>query len=112
MSTVGDFRVIRIQHGKREEYLRLMLPLCRQVVLETGTLIYLLHTDHEEPDTVWLYSRFRDRAALEAHRSTPVYAEVMKQIRRLEVVSNLIDVQLVGNKGVPLEPRGMRDLAE
>jgi quinol monooxygenase YgiN len=112
MSTVGDFRVIRVQPGKREEYLRLMQPLCRQVETEAGTLIYLLHTDHDQPDTVWLYARFRDGAALAAHRSTPVFAKVTRDARALEVEADILDVQLVGNKGVPFEPRGMRDLAE
>ena len=112
MSTVGDFRLIQLQPGKRAEYLRLLQPLLRQVEAEAGTLIYLLHTDRDQPDTLWLYARFRDHAALETHRSTPVFAEVTRQIRPLEVAVEALDVQLVGNKGVPFEPRGMRDLRE
>jgi quinol monooxygenase YgiN len=112
MSTVGDFRMTRLRPGKRAEYLRLMQPLCRQVEAEAGTLIYLLHTDRDQPDTVWLYARFRDEGALDAHRSTRVFAEVTRQTGALEAEVDVLDVQLVGNKGVPFEPPGVRALAE
>jgi quinol monooxygenase YgiN len=111
MSTVGEFREIHVQTGKRAEYLRLLEPLCRQVETETGTLIYLLHTDREQPDTVWLYARFRDGGALDAHRASPVFKQVATQARALERAVNDLDVVLIGNKGVLLEPRGMRSVS-
>jgi quinol monooxygenase YgiN len=111
MSTVGEFREIHVQPGRRAEYLRMLQPLCRQVQIEPGTLIYLLHTDRDQPDTVWLYARFRDRAAQEAHHSSRVFERVSSQAQPLEQAVNDLKVELIGNKGVPLDPRGLRSFA-
>ncbi len=111
MSTVGEFREILVQAGKRAEYLLMLRPLCRQVQSEPGTLIYLLHTDRNQPDTVWLYARFRDRAAQQAHHSSRVFEQVSAQARPLEQAVNDLKVELIGNKGVPFEPPGLRSFA-
>lgn len=111
MSTVGQFRQIRLKTGTRDRYLQLQMPLCRCVESEPGSLIYLLHTDKEQPDSVWLYARFRDATALAVHLRSSTYAEVASNCKDLIVSIDDLDVELVGNKGVPAEPPGLRSFA-
>ena len=108
MITVGQFRQIQIKPGRRDEYLNLLKPLCRRVEQEPGTLVYLLHTDRDDPDSVWLYARFRDDEALAAHLSSNAYVETSAQIQSLILSTDDLDVELIGNKGIPSELNGLR----
>jgi quinol monooxygenase YgiN len=105
--TVGIFRQLQIQPGRRDEYLALLEPLCRHVEHEAGTVVYLVHTDREAPDSIWLYCRFSDRTALAAHLASDTYLQVYAKANALIASMEDLDVDLIGNKGIPGEPNGL-----
>lgn len=60
-----------------EEALRWIIP---QVESEEGTLQYILHRAKKEPGTFLFYEKYRDKSALNAHGSTPYFAELFGKI--------------------------------
>jgi quinol monooxygenase YgiN len=65
--------------GEREavaELLRRMVPLSRA---EPGCLQYDAHQDADDGDTFFLFERYADEAALEAHSASPYFQELVVQ---------------------------------
>lgn len=63
--------------GARDQLLAALEPLVGHARDgEEGTLVYIPHTEAEDPDAVWFYELYRDAEALGAHRSSPVMREV------------------------------------
>ena len=56
------------------ELLRRMTPLSRA---EPGCLQYDGHRDPDDPDRFFLYERYADEAALEAHAASPHFRELV-----------------------------------
>ena len=67
---------IPVQEGKFDEVVALfkeMLPKIAQE--EEGTLAYSLNKDQSDPNTVVMIERYRDKAAMDVHASTPYFKE-------------------------------------
>ena len=47
---------------------------------EPGTEAFLVCVDPADDDVVWLYEWFRDEAALEEHRSAPLFHRLMTEL--------------------------------
>lgn len=47
---------------------------------EPGTEAFLVCVDPSDQNVVWLYEWFRDEAALEAHRSAPLFSRLMGEL--------------------------------
>ncbi len=68
-----------VKSGKGEEVaetLRQMLPLVKAG--EPGCLEYRVHRAVESPDVFFLYEVYRDQAAVEAHRNTAHFQELIE----------------------------------
>lgn len=56
--------------GRRDD----LVSACREAVAgasgEEVTVEYRLHTDAKDPDVVWFYERYTDRAAFDSHMSS------------------------------------------
>jgi quinol monooxygenase YgiN len=63
--------------GKRDEALATLGKLVDATEGEPGTVQYLLHTETNEPDTIWFYELYADQAAFEAHSTSATMAEVL-----------------------------------
>jgi len=50
---------------------------------EPGTEAFFLCVDPDDSDVVWLYEWFHDEAALEAHRSAPLFGRLMSELPEL-----------------------------
>ncbi len=64
-----------VQEGKIEkakEYIRLMQENTRR---EPGCRFYVGHQSTENPRKICFYEQYEDRAAVEAHRAAPYFAE-------------------------------------
>lgn len=48
---------------------------------EPGTEAYVVSTDPENPDTVWLHEWFRGEAAVAAHQQAPAFLDLMHTLR-------------------------------
>ena len=43
---------------------------------EDAAEVYVVHVDDDDPNVLWFYELYRDRAGLEAHGRTPAMAEL------------------------------------
>ena len=71
---------MKAKQGKEqemEEALRWIIP---QVESEEGTLQYVLHRAKREPGSFLFYEKYRDKAALTTHGSTPYFAELFAKV--------------------------------
>jgi quinol monooxygenase YgiN len=62
---------IPIKEGKVEEAIAAVKELMVQVAREEGTLLYTLNRDPSSPNTLVIMERYKDKAAFDAHTSTP-----------------------------------------
>lgn len=68
---------VRAGHGDEvEAALREMGALVR--AREPDCLVYEVNRSPDDPDQFLLYERYRDEAALEAHRTTPHFREIVE----------------------------------
>jgi len=72
MSNVTVLAKITAQEGKRDELIAGMAPMMEHVESEPGTLQYILSTDAQDENVVWMYEVYEDQASFEAHGSSDV----------------------------------------
>lgn len=64
---------IPVKEGKMEEAIQAFKDLMVQVAGEEGTLSYTLNRIQASPDTLVVMERYKDKAALDAHSSSPYF---------------------------------------
>jgi quinol monooxygenase YgiN len=67
---MGKFAVIAripLQEGAKDDFVTAFGRAIANAEAEDGTLQYVLHADAEDPDLMWVYELYADRAALDAH---------------------------------------------
>jgi quinol monooxygenase YgiN len=62
---------IPVKEEKREEAVEAFKQLIAEVAKEEGTLSYTLNVSKNEPNTLVVLERYKDKEALKAHSSTP-----------------------------------------
>jgi quinol monooxygenase YgiN len=68
-----------VKHGRGDEVeaaLRRMAPIVKAT--EPGCALYHANRAAENPDIFLLYEHYTDQAALDAHRSTPHFLEIIE----------------------------------
>lgn len=78
MSDIALIAKITARPGARADALAAFVPLLEQAEAEAGTTTYLVHLDADDADVIWMYERYTDSDAREAHRRS----EVMKTAGR------------------------------
>ena len=70
----------RAQAGHEETVRQLLLQAAAAVrAAEPGNLVYTAHQDPKEPAQFFIYEQYADQTALEAHRDSPHYQELVVQ---------------------------------
>ncbi|MBX6314623.1 MAG: antibiotic biosynthesis monooxygenase [Isosphaeraceae bacterium] len=64
-----------IKSGHEEEAVGLFTKLAEATRQEPGCRLYLVHRSMTDPGRFFLYERYDDQAALEAHRAAPHFAQ-------------------------------------
>jgi len=86
--------------NKRDELLDILLESAEQLKGNSDCIHYLIGTS-DEPDAVWVYETWTSK---EAHDAALEPAEAKELIQRamplIADVSNQVDTQLVGGKGL------------
>lgn len=80
MSATGQIVVIarwRMDEARVAEVLELVGTLRQQSLAEPGCLGYEVFRDTNAPGSLLLLERYRDNAAIEAHRQAPHYRELV-----------------------------------
>jgi quinol monooxygenase YgiN len=62
---------IPVKEEKREEAIEAFKQLIAEVAKEEGTLSYSLNVSKNEPNTLVVMERYKDKEALGAHSATP-----------------------------------------
>lgn len=64
-----------VKEGKMDEAVAMIKTLVAEVAKEEGTLIYKFCKDAKKPNTLVVMEAYKDKAALQAHSSTPHFQE-------------------------------------
>jgi quinol monooxygenase YgiN len=76
---LGIIAKLPIKEGKMEEAIQAFKDLMVQVAKEEGTLSYTLNKAQSNPNTLIIMERYKDKAALDAHSSTPYFKAFFAQ---------------------------------
>lgn len=86
--------------GKGDELLAALSSILPTVEDEAGTLVYLLHRDDNDADTIWVYERYTDVDALVTHSSSDAMAALMAEVGGLlGDAPMMVQVTPTGGKG-------------
>jgi len=69
--------------GRRDELVAALHAFIDNANTEAGTLLYILHTDAKDPDSVYFYELYADQDALTAHGTSDAFKELGKGMRDL-----------------------------
>lgn len=80
--------LVRIQShpGKRLALLDTLNDYCENLDQEPGTEAFMIALDPGDEDVIWLYEWFTDQEALDAHRSSDAFADLMQRMPELIAV--------------------------
>ena len=81
MSGPAIIAKITAKPGKRDELIAGLQAALDNAEAEPGTLVYVLHTDNGDPDTVWFYERYDSQEGLDAHRTSDAMKAVGLELR-------------------------------
>jgi quinol monooxygenase YgiN len=74
---------LSIKEGNVEEALALITEMVGQVAQEKDTLAYSVNREKQKPNLIVIIERYRDKAALNHHSSTPYFKEFSAKIGAL-----------------------------
>lgn len=87
----------QVKEGQLETVLALLTDVVRESTNEAGNLFYKIHQDKQEANTLVLYEGYVDEAAVDAHRNSThfqqvVIAQIVPLLANREVVvANLLE---------------------
>jgi quinol monooxygenase YgiN len=99
MSQLSVIAKLPAAPGKGEELIAALQAALDIAADEPGTQYYVLHVDASNADVVWMYERYEDQAALDAHSKSmmalfPVLGPLLGGAPELHIVTPL------GGKGL------------
>ena len=71
------------KEGRETEVANLFLQLGAASRKEPGCVQYIVHRHKDDLRTIFLYEKYRDEAALEAHRNSPHFQELGAKLRHV-----------------------------
>jgi quinol monooxygenase YgiN len=77
---LGLIAHVPVQEGKVEEAIKMFRELMVKVAEEEGTLSYTLNRSDKDPNTLVMMERYKDKAALDFHSSTPHFKELSSKL--------------------------------
>ena len=80
---LGLIAKLTVKEGKMEEAIELTRTLMTEVANEEGTLSYTMNRDPSQPNMIIFMERYKDKAALDYHSSTPYFKSFFGKIQGL-----------------------------
>jgi quinol monooxygenase YgiN len=77
---------------RREELLSLLDTVKRASEQEPGTEVWTLHTSRSDQSRLYLYERYRDEEAVEAHDELPELRELLSRIGDLVAETPSVEI--------------------
>lgn len=98
---LGVVATLPLKPGSRDAAVALLRNAIEHTRSETGTHLYLLHTDPKNEDVVVMYELYEDREALGAHMSAEWFAAMGPELMPLlGGAPTLQTLDLVDGKGL------------
>ena len=100
MSQIAYVVKLTAAEGKRDEALATLGKLVAATGDEPGTVQYVMHTEVDDPQVIWFYELYADKAAFEAHIGSTTMAEVMGSLSGLlDGPADMRQLEIVQAKG-------------
>ncbi len=77
---LGLIANVPVQEGRVDEAIEMFRELMDKVAEEEGTLSYTLNRSNKDPNTLVMMERYKDKAALDFHSSTPHFKEFSSRL--------------------------------
>ena len=77
MAPIAKLVRMRVVDGRRDELVKTLEPVRAAAESDPGTETWTIHVDREHPDQVFVYERYRDQTAADAHDELPVLKEAL-----------------------------------
>ena len=74
---------IKLQPGKRDEFLSLLGPFTEKTQQEEGNDFFEYYPSSKDPDTVFIAEKFRSAEDHDLHHQTPQHIDIWGHIQRL-----------------------------
>lgn len=101
MPRVALLSRVRAQTGRGPALIAAFKPLLALVDDEPGTLMYVLHQSHQDPDLLWVSELYADDDAFVRHRDSEAMAAVAPVLAGLIAESELMIGRPLSGKGLP-----------
>jgi quinol monooxygenase YgiN len=79
VSQVAKLVRLSVNAGQRDHLLEALAPVRELAAADPGTELWTIHLDHESPDRLFIYERYRDQAAADAHDQSPVLKDALQR---------------------------------
>jgi quinol monooxygenase YgiN len=100
----GLFGKMKSQPGKRDELLALLLVAGREAPEMPGCLVYIVNSDPNDPDGIWVYEVWRTQADHQASLNLDSVKTLIAAARPLIAgFGERFEVMPLGGKGLPPE---------
>lgn len=73
MSQISVIAKVPAAPGKRAELAAALQVALDTAATEAGTRYYLLHTDDNDPDMLWMYEMYESKADLDSHMGSDAF---------------------------------------
>ena len=90
---VGVVAKLPIKEGKMDEAIDAIKGLMKDVANEEGTLLYTLNRVQSDDNMLVIMERYKDKAAFEAHSSTPYFKAFFANSR--EFIASRPDISIL-----------------
>jgi quinol monooxygenase YgiN len=101
MPQVAQFARFRGVEGKASELRAALEDAAKAASEEPGTLIYAIHQDAAEPNTLWLYELYDSVESQQAHSSSGATSQLRS------AVGDLLQEPLSVSRGTPVTEKGL-----
>lgn len=103
---LGRLTSYTVKPGARAEFLAAMAEHNAHVTAaEPGTLIFLVHSDRDHAETMWLYGVFADEAARALHDASGAAAATTGKLAAIVDETKVLDLDILRSKGLDAETR-------
>jgi quinol monooxygenase YgiN len=101
MAQVGVVAKIVAKEGQRDELVGALQAALDAAQGEEGTRYYLLHTDAQQADVLWMYELYESQEALQAHMGSEAFKAIGPAVGNLVAARpELTFMTPVGGKGL------------
>jgi quinol monooxygenase YgiN len=101
--TYGRFGRLTAQPGRRDELVAVLCRAADSLRSDPGCLHYVVSTS-EEPEAVWVWEAWTDKAAHDASLEPPEVREMIAAaMPMIAGMSDVTELDVVGGKGLPEE---------